>query len=154
MSFPNPSGKSVAIIGSRSFEDKAMLYEFLTPRIEKIKLIISGGARGADTLATMWAAEYGVPYLVFPALWHDPKTGKLDKGAGFKRNWHIIDSCDMVLAFYDGVSRGTAHSLEAAKTLGKPVQIINFTPQPIEKKRQPRGILKVVIDSESKEEII
>ena len=135
MSFPNPDGKTVAVIGSRSFADKQMLNEFLTPRKGKIKLIVSGGAKGADSLATEWAGEHGIPYLVFPALWRDPETGKLDKGAGFRRNWHIIDSCDMVLAFYDGASRGTANSLDIAKKLGKPVQIIKFIP--IEKLKDP-----------------
>lgn len=126
MSFPNPQGKSVAVIGSRSFNDRKLLSDFLSSKREKIRLIVSGGAKGADTLATEWAQKNGVPYLVFPALWHDPETGLLDKGAGYKRNWHIIENCDMVLAFYDGVSKGTQHSLDIAKQCGKPVKVINF----------------------------
>ena len=129
MSFPNPDGTSVAVIGSRSFNDKQMLYDFLTPKRHKIRQIVSGGARGADTLATTWAAEYGVPYLVFPALWRDPETGLPDKGAGFRRNWHIIDCADVVICFWDGVSRGTQHSMDIAKQLNKPVQIVKFEPK-------------------------
>lgn len=149
MSFPNPQGKSVAVIGSRTFDDKQMLYDFLTPRRDRIKMIISGGAKGADTLATVWAAEFGVPYLVFPALWHDPDTGILNKGAGFARNWHIIDSCDVVVSFYDGVSKGTAHSLDIAKQLGKPVKIITFTPKIIEKPKRFKAVDSVKIDHET-----
>lgn len=129
MSFPNPDGKVIAVIGSRTFNDKKMLFDYLTAKLDKIKLVVSGGAKGADTLATQWSAEYGVPYMVFPALWNNPATGVFDKGAGFKRNWHIIDSCDIVVAFYDGISKGTRNSLDIAKQLGKPVQIINFSPK-------------------------
>lgn len=130
MSFPNPDGKIVAVIGSRTFNDKKLLYDFLTPRRAKIKMVVSGGAREADTIATEWAGSFGIPYLVFPALWRNLETGLLDKGAGYKRNWHIIDSCDMVLAFMQkGGSKGTQHSLDIAKTLGKPIQIIEFEPK-------------------------
>ena len=129
MSFPNPDGKIVAVIGSKTFNDKKLLYDFLTPRRGKIKMIILGGAAGADSLVVEWAKEFYIPYLVFPAAWHDKETGLLDKGAGFKRNWHIVDSSDMVLAFMQkGGSKGTRHSLDIAKSLGKPVQIIEFEP--------------------------
>jgi hypothetical protein len=124
----NLEGKRVAVIGSRTFDDKERLYKILTKNKDKIKLIVSGGASGADTLATDWAKDYGIPYLVFPAMWHDPETGGYDKGAGFRRNRYIIQYSDIVIAFYDGVSKGTANSLEIAKQLNKPIKIISFTP--------------------------
>lgn len=122
----NLTGKRVAVIGSRTFTDRQRLYDVLNKNKDKIKLIVSGGANGADTLATNWASDYGVPYLVFPALWRDPETGIHDRGAGFRRNRHIIEYSDVVIAFYDGVSRGTANSLEIAKQLNKPIKIISF----------------------------
>jgi hypothetical protein len=128
MSYPNENGKAVAVIGSRTFNDKKFLYDFLTPRKDKIKLIISGGARGADALAEQWAKDYFIPYLVFPAAWHDKESGLLDRGAGYKRNWHIISECDVVICFWDGKSKGSQHSMDIAKSLKKPVQIIPFTP--------------------------
>lgn len=92
---------------------------------------MSGGANGADTIATEWAIAYGMPYLVFPALWRDPDNGfALDRGAGFRRNRRIIEACDVVIAFWDGVSKGTLHSLEMAKQLNKPVKIIRFQVAP------------------------
>lgn len=36
----------------------------------------------------------------------------------------IIDSCDKVLIFWDGVSRGTAHSIDYAEKIGKPVEVV------------------------------
>jgi len=116
----------LAVIGSRTFADKNRLFKILDTNKHQIKLIVSGGANGADTLATYWARERGIPYLVFPALWHDPETGLVDKGAGFRRNWDIIRQAEKVLAFWDGTSKGTANSLDIAKQLGKPVKIIKI----------------------------
>lgn len=45
------------------------------------------------------------------------------KSAGFKRNVHIIDDSDEVIAFWDGKSRGTRHSINLAKTAKKPVHV-------------------------------
>lgn len=141
--------KKVAVIGSRSFEDKKLLYDALTKNYDRIKLIISGGARGADSLAVEWATDYGVPYLVFPALWHNPFTGEHDKGAGFRRNIQIIDQCDVVIAFWDGASRGTSHSLEIAKAKKKPVKIISFGMAGAEPAAASEPATQVVDDNET-----
>jgi predicted Rossmann fold nucleotide-binding protein DprA/Smf involved in DNA uptake len=122
----NLEGKKVAVIGSRSFSDREKLYSVLTKNKAKIKLIVSGGARGADTLATQWATDYGVPYLVFPALWRNPETLAFDRGAGMRRNRLIVEYADHVIAFWDGISKGTLNSIETAKQLNKPVTIISF----------------------------
>jgi len=119
----------LAVIGSRTFEDRERLYEILDKNLHNIEMIVSGGANGADSLAQEWAQERGVPYLIFPARWYD-LNGVYDKGAGFRRNRKIIDACDKVLAFHDGVSKGTLHSLGMAKEKNKPVKIILFVPVP------------------------
>jgi len=128
----NKNGKKVAVIGGRDFTDKEMLYRILTKNRPSIKLIISGGAKGADTLATDWATDFGMPYLVFPAAWHDPDTGEYDRGAGFRRNWDIINYSDVVIAFHDGKSKGTANSLEIAKNLNKPTKVFSYVVKPVE----------------------
>lgn len=119
--------KKLAVVGSRTFNDKHRLYEVLTRNKNRIKLVVSGGAKGADTLAVQWCTDYGIPYLVFPALWHDPETGEFDRGAGFKRNILIVREADVVMAFWDGVSGGTKNTIELAGQLNKPVKIISFT---------------------------
>lgn len=130
MIFENENGKAVAVIGSRTFDDKEMLYKYLSTRKDKIKVIVSGHARGADSLAEQFAIDYGIPYLVFPALWHDPETGIFSKGAGMRRNAWIIRNSDVIIAFMQkGGSRGTQNSIDTAKMMGKPVQIIEFTPK-------------------------
>jgi len=42
------------------------------------------------------------------------------------RNYQIVDAAEQVVAFWDGKSRGTAHSLEYARKKGKPVRIVAF----------------------------
>ena len=126
--------KKVAVVGSRTFHNKHKLYEVLTKNFNKIGLIISGGAEGADTLAVEWARDYGIPFTVFPALWHDPWTGVYNKGAGFKRNRDIVEEADIVIAFWDGVSKGTSNTIEIAKQVNKRVIIVNFTPPSSETK--------------------
>lgn len=115
--------KRIAVIGSRSFNYKDYIFSLLTKNLNKINSIVSGGASGPDSYAVEWAIKYGIPYTVYPALWHDPETGKLDRGAGFKRNQKIIEDCDLVVAFYDGSSKGTAHSISIAQRLNKPLKI-------------------------------
>lgn len=83
--------------------------------------IISGGAKGADTLAERFAKEREYETLIFSADW---KTH--GKAAGFIRNKQIVVACDMVLAFWDGKSKGTQHTIVLAKAAKRPTFIIYF----------------------------
>lgn len=151
----NLKGKRLAVVGSRDFADKQRLYEVLTKNLPNIKMIVSGGARGADTLAVQWAADYGVPYLVFPALWRDPQTLQHDRGAGFRRNRYIVTYSDVVMAFWDGKSSGTASTIEMAKEVGKPVKIITFIPTPPPTKvKEAESAVAVAHDARQAEEAL
>lgn len=72
------------IAGSRGFEDYELLKQYtdyaLRNRTESI-VIISGGARGADTLAKQYAYEKQYEYLEFKADWNT-----FGKSAGYIRN--------------------------------------------------------------------
>ncbi len=59
-----------------------------------------------------------LPYVEHPADWK-----RLGKRAGFARNQTIVDDCDEVLAWWDGKSRGTAHTIGMARKAGKPVTV-------------------------------
>lgn len=67
-------------------------------------IIISGMAKGADTLAVKFAEQYGLPCLKFPADW-----ARYGKGAGPIRNQEMIDRGrpDLIIAFPMKSSRGT-----------------------------------------------
>jgi hypothetical protein len=75
--------------------------------------IISGGADGADAMAKRYAHARGWPYREFPADWK-----KWGKAAGILRNRDIVRHADQVIAFWDGESRGTAHTIETANREG------------------------------------
>ena len=59
-----------------------------------------------------------------PAQWQ--KNGKTDKGAGFKRNAEMAQFADGLLAFHNGVSKGTANMISVMRKLGKPVHVVLY----------------------------
>lgn len=109
----------VAVIGSRTFQDYPLLEAILDE--EEITTIVSGGARGADTLAEQYAKAHNILFEV-----HRPDWNQYGKRAGFIRNKDIISSCDKVIAFWDGESKGTAHSIDIAQYQKKPVRIVSI----------------------------
>lgn len=103
------------IAGSRSIEDFD-LSGYVPPDTE---LIISGGARGIDHVAEQFAKKQGISSLVLR-----PQYQKYGKGAPLIRNEEMVALADAVLVVWDGVSRGTKHTLEYAKRAGKKVTVI------------------------------
>jgi len=112
----------LAIVGSRTFSDYDLFLDFAQKYFRyEIDTIISGGAKGADSLAKRFAKYWRFEYLEFLPNWNE-----LGKVAGFKRNQQIVDECDMVLAFWDGKSRGTQDTINKAKIAKKPTFIVYF----------------------------
>ena len=111
----------VAIIGSRSFNDYQRLCQVLNPVKDKITLIVSGGARGADELSERFAKDNNIKTLIFLPDWD-----KYGKKAGFLRNKDIVENSDIVIAFWDGVSPGTKSSIDYANNTSKKVKIIKY----------------------------
>jgi len=111
----------VAIIGSRNFNDYNKLKEILNSLNLKIDLIISGGAKGADTLGEKYAHENNIPIKIFYPNWD-----LYGKKAGFIRNELIVKNSDIIIAFWDGKSKGTNHSINLAKKYNKSLIIYNF----------------------------
>jgi hypothetical protein len=111
----------IAIIGSRTFDNYSLLQETLKLYKSKITLIVSGAAKGADSLGEKWALENNIKTLIFPANWN-----KYGKRAGFIRNEDIIKNCDCVIAFWDNKSKGTAHSISLCEKYNIPYKIINI----------------------------
>lgn len=105
------------IAGGRDFDD----YDTLCSTIwiwydtGEITEIVSGGARGADSLGERYAKENDIPLKVFPADWdtHGKKAGHI-------RNSEMANYGDELLAFWDGESKGTANMINQMKRLKKP----------------------------------
>lgn len=112
----------IAIIGSR--EPGNINFEELLKKHMDIlanDTIISGGARGIDTLAAMYARKRGMKLLEFR-----PDYATFGRGATFVRNRMIVDVADIVIAFWNGSSRGTKYTIEYAKKKYVPVVIIKI----------------------------
>lgn len=104
----------VAVVGSRDLQVPD-LGRYLPA---DTTAIITGGARGVDADAARYAREAGLPLTVIR-----PDYAAFGRGAPLRRNLQIIDSCDLVLAFWDGSSRGTAFVIERCRRQGKPLRI-------------------------------
>ncbi len=112
----------IIVCGSRTFNDYALMQRVLDSILASFEdpvEIISGHAEGADKLSERYAKEHDILCAVFPAQWE-----KYGKKAGPIRNSQMLDyamsedSADaMVVAFWDGNSRGTADTLRKAQQL-------------------------------------
>lgn len=108
----------VGIVGSRNCKnfDASMIEEYLP---ESCTEIISGGADGVDTYAEEVAKRKNIPFRKFL-----PDYKKHGRRATLERNLQIVQNSDIVLAFWDYYSRGTAHTIDACIRGGVAVRII------------------------------
>lgn len=113
--------KTVLVCGGRYYRDREFLFLQLNTLHEEDKIgkIINGGATGADTLSSLWAARTGVRFEIYRADWH-----RYGNGAGPIRNQHMLDDGrpDLVVAFPGG--DGTADMVRKARAAN--VKVIDF----------------------------
>jgi len=81
--------------------------------------IITGSASGVDAAATKAAREKGIPVQVIPASFEE----LADAGRSAARNQRLVDACDVLVAFWDGTSKGTRATVERALDTGKEVHV-------------------------------
>ena len=103
--------KKIAVIGSRDFKNKNLLDQSLQEVQEKYNIteIISGGAKGADTFGVQWGNKHSIPTTIFY-----PDFKKRKRAYHF-RNRQIVQSSDIVIAFWNGRSSGTKYTMSYAK---------------------------------------
>jgi hypothetical protein len=102
----------VIIAGSRQFDDFEMLTHFCDKYfhgVENIE-IFSGNSKGADLLGEKYAAERGYPVRKFLPDWVQNK-----RGGGHRRNEEMVRNADLLIAFWDGKTKGTGHVVGVAK---------------------------------------
>lgn len=104
----------VAVIGSRGLT-VSDLGRYLP---ETTTEIVSGGAKGVDTSAREYALSHGIKLTDFL-----PEYTKYGRSAPLKRNIAIIEYSDIVLAFWDGKSRGTKFVIDNCRKLGVEVRV-------------------------------
>lgn len=112
----------LAIVGSREFENYDLVCAEVAKiqQTQKIDLIVSGGAKGADTLAKKFAAKKRIPLMEFL-----PDYDRYGRGAPLQRNTLIVKNSDVVLAFVAATSKGTWDTIRKARAARKKVIIVN-----------------------------
>lgn len=112
----------IAIVGSRNPGNINIANEIEKRiNIRNVEAIISGGAKGIDTLAAEYAKKNDVQLIEYR-----PDYAKHGRAATFIRNRQIIENSDMVVAFWNGESRGTKYSIDYANKIGRKTLIINI----------------------------
>ena len=111
----------VLVTGSRGWTDENAIHERLARLPEGTTIIHGRAERGADKIADAHAIQLGFDVVRYRANWD-----RLGKRAGVIRNLEMLDTNpDLVLAFWDGSSRGTRLCIEAARERGIPVEVIS-----------------------------
>lgn len=119
------------VAGTRTFTNAPTFYAIMDKLLANHTdiTIVAGGAHGADELAKQYAKTKGYAYKEFPADWD-----LYGKRAGFVRNEAMHKYIAQfekrgVVLFWDGQSRGTAHSFSLAKTYNNPLRCYNYITQ-------------------------
>ena len=103
----------VIIAGSRTLQ-KLNMVEVGMSKIgfptSKISYVISGNASGVDRLGEAWAKRHAIKIKKYPANWE-----KFGRSAGYKRNELMSRIADVLVAFWDGKSKGTEHMIKIAR---------------------------------------
>lgn len=103
----------VIVAGGREFGGIAIVTQVLDNLFSNTEVditIISGGATGADAMGEMYARSKGTKPEVYKAKWTE-----LGNGAGHIRNAEMAKVGDVLVAFWDGASPGTANMIKQAR---------------------------------------
>ena len=125
----------VAVVGSRSIVDQ----DLINYHLDQIFLpcggdhgedivIVSGGAKGVDTLAREWAKINNKDFILFKPYHLIDDSVEYHPRYFFVRNKQIIDNSDMVIVFWDGKSKGTIDAMKRARKQGKDITVIEIDP--------------------------
>ena len=108
----------VAIVGSRHFPDLERVEAFVDALPDGTRLV-TGSASGVDAAATRVARRRGLAVQVIAAGFEEAR----DPGVAAARNQRLVDQCDLLVAFWDGASRGTRATVDRALDSGREVQV-------------------------------
>lgn len=114
------------IAGGRDFTDKGRIEEAVRNLIQSNVLVrdfelVCGMAKGADITAYHLCKAKRNKIHEYPADWE-----LYGKSAGHRRNREMEDNADMLLAFWDGNSKGTKGMIDYMRSLNKPVYVIDY----------------------------
>jgi hypothetical protein len=112
----------VIIAGGRDFSNETLLAEHCNRWLIGSDFeIVSGTARGADRLGEFYAIDRNFQIQRFPPDWDT-----YGKRAGYLRNEEMANYADMLIAFWDGQSRGTKHMIDIATSKDLVVHVVKY----------------------------
>ena len=107
----------IAVVGSRN-----LIVEDIEKYLPcKPNEIVSGGARGVDACAKRYAIENNIKLTEFL-----PDYKRYGRIAALRRNLDIINYADIVVALWDGRSKGTKNVIDNCKRINKKVIVYYF----------------------------
>lgn len=115
----------VIVAGSRNYYNKDFIYnklDILLSKINKPVQIVSGLAKGVDSIAVDYANDRGLSIKTFVANWDE-----YGKKAGILRNIEMGDYADALVAFRLNNSVGTSHMIDYAKTKNLKIRIYELS---------------------------
>jgi hypothetical protein len=112
----------VIVAGSRHIQDPHQVASALAASGFTVSEVVSGACRGVDQLAEAWAHARAIPVRRFPADWQ-----RYGRSAGPLRNQAMVQYAaahgGALVAVWNGVSPGTAHTIRYARQLGLAVHV-------------------------------
>ncbi len=114
----------IVIAGGRTFHDYSMLQRVCNDLLGHIGnlMVVSGTARGADSLGEGYAEFREAELLRMPANWE-----MYGKSAGYRRNEEMAHLADGAVIFWDGRSRGTQHMIDLCVRRNLPHHVQQYT---------------------------
>lgn len=107
--------KRYIVAGSRGITDEQLVRDCMNEVWREVGEyeVISGMARGIDTLAYNLAGTAGITRHAYPALWDEH-----GKSAGYKRNVQMAEAATGCIVLWDGSSKGAKHMMDIAIRMG------------------------------------
>jgi ABC-type branched-subunit amino acid transport system substrate-binding protein len=107
----------IAIVGSCDYRDLETVRRYIAA-LPDDAIVVSGAKGRVDEVAEEAAQARGLDTLIFPPDWD-----RKDNVSEQQWNRMIVKNADLVVAFWDGRSPGTAQVIEAARELGKRLEV-------------------------------
>ena len=110
---------TVFVGGSRGFEDQDAVTAKIAS-LQKGSVVLVSPTHGATAAVRDAALQLGLEMHVYTARFEKYPTAE---AAYFARDEEMIRDADRVVVFWNGCSPGTAHEVEYAKEIGKPIEV-------------------------------
>jgi uncharacterized phage-like protein YoqJ len=144
----------IGIVGSRNFNDwyiLSMIIDYFTDKLIATRTIseitiVSGGAKGTDTLAKKYAYERNYGFKEFLPKFKIDKNIKYHPKYFMERNTEIVEFCDCIYIFWDGKSSGTRDVIKKCEKFNVDYRIMR-----IDKKTEITKIIEEILNEYRRE---